>query len=87
MDVSNACVNANIDTDIYIQFPTDTPFLKVKNFDGHITYAHIWLKSLYGLKQSNRNWQLLLKAFLLDLQLEKWTEIECIMRLITHGKL
>lgn len=33
MDISNAYVNAEIDTDIYIQLPQDTPFLKVKSND------------------------------------------------------
>lgn len=60
MDISNAYVNADIDTTIYIQLPPDTPFIDVKNYDGHKMYGHKLLKSLYGLKQSGRNWQLLL---------------------------
>lgn len=58
MDISNAYVNAKIDTEIFIQLPENTPFITVKNHDGHELYAHKLLKSLYGLKQSGRNWLL-----------------------------
>ena len=80
MDISNAYVNADIDTEIYIQLPENTPFLNVKNYDGHKSYGHKLLKSLYGLKQSGRNWQLLLEQSLISYGFEKWSDVECIMR-------
>ena len=80
MDISNAYVNADIDTTIYIQLPPDTPFIQVKNYDGHKMYGHKLLKSLYGLKQSGRNWQLLLEEKLKSFGFEKWSDVDCIMR-------
>lgn len=80
MDISNAYVNADIDTTIYIQLPEDTGFINVKNHDGHKLYGHKLLKSLYGLKQSGRNWQLLLEEKLISFGFEKWSDVECIMR-------
>ena len=80
MDISNAYVNADIDTEIYIQLPENTPFLKVKNRNGHKVYGHRLIKSLYGLKQSGRNWQQLLQKELFAFGFEKWNDIDCIVR-------
>lgn len=64
MDISNAYVNTEIDTDFYLQLPNEAPFLNIKNYEGHKQYAHKLLKPLYGMKQSGRNWQLLLEGML-----------------------
>lgn len=86
MDISNAYVNADIDTTIYIQLPENTPFINVKNYKEGKMYAHKLTKSLYGLKQSGRNWQLLLEDVLEDLELEKWSDVESVMRLRENGE-
>lgn len=54
--------------------------MNIKNFDGHKQYAHKLLKSLYGLKQSGRNWQILLEDMLMKIGFEKWVDIQCVMR-------
>ena len=60
MDVKSAYLNADIDTEIYLDQP-----------DGYIVTNEndkelVWKlrKSLYGLKQSGRNWNALLHSFL-----------------------
>lgn len=60
MDVKSAYLNADLDTEIYLDQP-----------DGYIEYDRdgnklVWKlnKSLYGLKQSGRNWNNLFHSFL-----------------------
>lgn len=59
MDVSTAYLNASIDTEIYIKQPEG---YEVKSEDGE---ELVWKlnKSLYGLKQSGRNWNQLLHDY------------------------
>ena len=59
MDVKTAYLNAPIDCEIYIEQPEG--FEQV----GEDRETLVWKlkKSLYGLKQSGRNWNNLLKDF------------------------
>ena len=60
MDVKGAYLNAPIDKDIYVQQPTGYECV-----DKEGTYLTCHLnKSLYGLKQSGRNWHTTLTDFL-----------------------
>lgn len=67
MDVKTAYLNAPIDCDIYIQQPEG--FEKVgKNGETLVCKLK---KSLYGLKQSGRNWNNMLHSYLCE---EKFTQ-------------
>ena len=60
MDVKTAYLNAPIDCDIYMEQPKG--FEKVGKNGGQLVYK--LKKSLYGLKQSGRNWNNMLHTFL-----------------------
>ena len=62
MDVKTAYLNADIDYEIYIEQPEG--FIKT-NEKGE-KYVLKLNKSLYGLKQSSRNWNNLIHKFLID---------------------
>ena len=62
MDVKTAYLNADIDYEIYIEQPEG--FIKT-NEKGE-KYVLKLNKSLYGLKQSGRNWNYLIHNFLID---------------------
>ena len=56
---------APIDTDVYIQQPKG---FEIRNGNGNLKVCNL-LKSIYGLKQSGRNWHLALKSHLETLDL------------------
>ena len=58
MDVKSAYLNANLDFDIFVQQPKG---YEVKDSSRKLYWK--LKKSLYGLKQSGRNWNLLLNDF------------------------
>ena len=58
MDVKSAYLNAEIDHDVYMEQPEG---YQVTGNDGQRLYCHL-RKSLYGLKQSGRLWNDVLKA-------------------------
>ncbi len=60
MDVKGAYLNAPIDKDIYVQQP---PGYEQSDNSGNRLTCHL-RKSLYGLKQSGRNWHTTLTDFL-----------------------
>ena len=60
MDVKGAYLNAPIDKDIYVQQP---PGYEMTDADGIRLTCHL-NKSLYGLKQSGRNWHVTLTNYL-----------------------
>ena len=62
MDVKTAYLNADIDCEIYVQQPEG--FIKT-NKEGEKLVCKL-NKSLYGLKQSGRNWNNVLDKFLID---------------------
>ena len=62
MDVKTAYLNADIDCDIYVEQPSG--FIKSSQNSNDLVYK--LKKSLYGLKQSGRNWNNLLHNFLLS---------------------
>jgi hypothetical protein len=59
LDVPTAFLNADLDEDVYMQFPEGYREGK----DGLVLHLK---KSLYGLKQSPRNWYLRVSAFILE---------------------
>ena len=84
MDVKGAYLNAPIDKDIFLQQP---PGYEQISDDGTQLTCHLH-KSLYGLKQSGRNWHKTLTDFL---KLQEFTANEndsCIYKHITpdHGE-
>ena len=62
MDVKTAYLNADIDCDIFLQQPEG--FVKT-NSKGEILVGKL-KKSLYGLKQSGRNWYKMLHEYLVN---------------------
>ena len=62
MDVKTAYLNAPIDVDIYVNQPKG--FEVVSKDDTKLVWK--LKKSLYGLKQSGRNWNNLLHSYLID---------------------
>jgi len=60
MDVKSAYLNAEIDTEVYLEQPEG---YSVSNDGGNKLYWKL-KKSLYGLKQSGRNWNEMLHSFL-----------------------
>jgi hypothetical protein len=67
MDVKTAYLNADIDCEIYVEQPDG--FVK-NNKRGEKLVCKL-KKSLYGLKQSGRNWNTVLHSFLLSLKFEQ----------------
>ena len=62
MDVNSAYLNADIDTEIYVEQPKG--FIKTDKSGRKLVWK--LKKSLYGLKQSGRNWNNLLHKCLID---------------------
>ena len=62
LDVKSAYLNAPIDTEIFINEPKG--YEKVSD-DGEMLVCKL-NKSLYGLKQSGRNWNQVLNKFFVD---------------------
>ena len=62
MDVKSAYLNADIDCELYVEQPEG---YEVLGDDGQKLYCKL-NKSLYGLKQSGRNWNNLLHSHLVD---------------------
>ena len=60
VDIKTAYLNPEIEKDIYMK---QHEGFEVKNNEGNQEYCKL-RKSLYGLKQSGRNWYLTLKMFL-----------------------
>ena len=60
MDIKTAYLKADMEENIYMEQPEG---FGVKNNEGNQVYCKL-RKSLYGLKQSGRNWYLTLKTFL-----------------------
>ena len=54
-DISNAFLNADIDTELYMKPPPGYPL--EEDEDGHKNYVFKILKGLYGLKQASRLWK------------------------------
>ena len=69
-DISNAFVNGELDEDIYVVFPEGFP--KKAGFCLKLN------KSLYGLKQASRVWQLTLVAKLVELGLRRCITDTCL---------
>lgn len=67
MDVKTAYLNAPIDCEIYVEQPEG--FEQEGEHDDKLVYK--LQKSLYGLKQSGRNWNSMLHEYLLDEQFEQ----------------
>ena len=67
MDVKTAYLNANIDCEIYMEQPKE---YEEKGANGE-TYVYKLRKSIYGLKQSGRNWNKMLQEHLLQNDLNK----------------
>ena len=71
MDVCTAFLNAPVDEDIYVEPPAGIE----EGLKGKVLHLR---KSLYGLKQSPRNWNGLLDSFLLSLDLNKSVADPCL---------
>ena len=67
MDVKSAYLNSDIDCELYIQQPEG--FVKT-DINGNDLVCKLQ-KSLYGLKQSARNWHNVLNTFLLGLSFQQ----------------
>ena len=74
MDVKTAYLNAPIDTEIFMNQPQGYE----QSHDGKIKMVCRLNKSLYGLKQSGRNWNKLLHNFLKDKGFEQSPHDACL---------
>ena len=72
-DCTQAFVNADTDVLIYIKSPAGMQDVEV----GECLALH---KSLYGLKQSSRNWYLLVSKWLTDRKWAMFCNDECFWR-------
>ena len=63
VDIKNAYLNASVSEELYLEIPPGYSELMNKNTKDKVMRLK---KSLYGLKQSARNWYLHLKGFLED---------------------
>jgi Reverse transcriptase (RNA-dependent DNA polymerase) len=66
MDVDTAFLNANLDEHIWVQIPTGT---RLATGDDGI---YKLFKSLYGLKQASRCWNILMSAYLIKKGSHRW---------------
>ena len=64
MDVKSAYLHADINEEVYMRQPK-----------GYELEGKVWRlrKSLYGLKQSGRNWQNLLHDYLIELNFKQYS--------------
>lgn len=79
MDVKGAYLNAPIDKDIYVQQP---PGYEQMDIHGKTLTCHL-NKSLYGLKQSGRNWHSTLTDFLKSEDFSPNTNDPCVYTRLT----
>ena len=63
MDVKSAYLNAPIDCELYIEQPKG---FEQNDSENGVQLVYKLKKSLYGLKQSGRNWNSLLHDYLTD---------------------
>ncbi len=82
MDVKTAYLNAPIDCEIYVEQPKG--FCVEGNGGEELVYK--LKKSLYGLKQSGRNWSSLLHSYLVDLSLTQSFADPCLCTRITDDE-
>ena len=80
MDVKTAFLNAPIDCELYIEQPEG---FAVQNEQGNKLVGKL-NKSLYGLKQSGRNWHCMLHSYLLELNFSQSLADTCVYT--RHGK-
>ena len=82
MDVKTAFLNAPIDCDIYIEQPEG---FRSRGKNGE---KLVWRlkKSLYGLKQSGRNWNIVLTSFLLEQDFIQSSSDPCVFTRFTEDK-
>jgi len=81
IDISTAYINANITEEIYMEQP---PGFKVESNDGTRLVCKLH-KSLYGLKQSGRNWNLLITKWLVDYGFKRSAHDPCLFVLNQEG--
>jgi hypothetical protein len=79
MDVKTAYLNAPIDCDIYMEQPEG---FEVQSKGGRLVYK--LNKSLYGLKQSGRNWNNLLHDYLVEDGFEQSSVDHCLYIKLTE---
>ena len=74
MDIKTACLNADIEEEIFVQQP--------EGFDKFDKRGNTLIcklrKSLYGLRQSGRDWYLTIKSFLSQLGFPAAIQDECL---------
>ena len=70
MDVKSAYVNANLEEELYLDVPDG---LDVGNHAEHDKVVLKLNKSLYGLKQSGRNWNAVFHSFICSLAFQQIT--------------
>ena len=83
MDVKTAYLHADIDTDIYMEQAEG--FEVYDKYDKKLVYK--LNKSIYGLKQSGRNWNNLLHEFLIDNQFTQSQSDNCVYTRYTQDGL
>lgn len=82
MDVKAAYLHAPIDTDVYVQMPQGYE----KYRDGKQLTCHLQ-KSLYGLKQSARNWNSTLTSYIKDMGFSQSSLDACLFtKTSQHGE-
>ena len=74
MDVKSAYLNAEIDCEIFMKQPQG--YVKLDNNNEPLVCR--LNKSLYGLKQSGRNWNIMLHSFLLDIGFKQSLADNCV---------
>ena len=74
LDIKTAYLNADIEEEIFVDQP---PGFVKKNANGK-SYVCRLKKSLYGLKQSGRNWFNTLRDFLLSIQFKPSKSDPCL---------
>ena len=83
MDVKRAYLNADIDHEIYVDQPQG--FIEYGKDGQQLVYR--LKKSLYGLKQSGRNWNALLDDFLRNLNFDQSQADNCVYVRNSNGLL
>ena len=77
-DVAQACVRAKLDAEIYMKLPHGCGDMSGKSFRYTI--------SLYGLKQSGRQWAGLLIETVVEYSMEQYRTDPCTFRMVENGK-
>ena len=81
MDIKTAYLNADIEEEVYLQQPEG--FVKL-GANGKPLVCKL-KKSLYGLKQSGRNWHLLLSSYLEKLLFKRSINDPCLFTKVCNG--